>query len=108
MGGRYAQLHAALADLAPKVLFCDPERHARIAGDGAPDCVMVVTDSAPAGSESYAALVAQPAEPPPVAMSKASLPSTWRRLSPRPLTHRTKAASCGCCASSHVNPLPEM
>jgi long-chain acyl-CoA synthetase len=49
------------------VLFCDPERHARIAGDGAPDCVMVVTDSAPAGSESYAALAAQPAEAPPLA-----------------------------------------
>ncbi|MDD2991213.1 MAG: class I adenylate-forming enzyme family protein [Zoogloea sp.] len=65
--GLREELHAALADLAPKVLFCDPERHARVAGDGAPDCVMVVTDSAPAGSESYAALAAQPAEPPPVA-----------------------------------------
>ncbi|WP_298597053.1 class I adenylate-forming enzyme family protein [Zoogloea sp.] len=65
--GLREELHAALADLTPKVVFCDPERHARIAGDGAPDCVMVVTDSAPAGSESYAALVAQPAEAPPVA-----------------------------------------
>ena len=65
--GLREELHAALADLAPKVLFCDPERHARVAGDGAPDCVMVVTDSAPAGSESYAALAAQPAEAPPLA-----------------------------------------
>ena len=65
--GLREELQAALDDLAPKVLFCDPERHARLAGEGAPDVVMVVTDSAPAGSESYAALVAQPAEPPPVA-----------------------------------------
>ena len=35
--GLREELHAALADLAPKVVFCDPERHARIAGDGAPD-----------------------------------------------------------------------
>jgi long-chain acyl-CoA synthetase len=65
--GLREELHAALADLAPKVLFCDPERHARIAGEGAPALVMVVTDGALAGTESYAALVAQPAEPPPVA-----------------------------------------
>lgn len=65
--GLHEELQAALDDLKPKVLFCDPERHARVAGDGAPDCVMVVTDSAPAGSESYAALAAQPAEAPPLA-----------------------------------------
>ena len=65
--GLREELHAALADLAPKVLFCDPERHARIASEGAPALVTVVTDGALAGTESYAALVAQPAEPPPVA-----------------------------------------
>ena len=65
--GLHEELQAALDDLKPKVLFCDPERHARIAGEGAPDVMMVVTDTAPAGSESYAALAAQPAEAPPLA-----------------------------------------
>lgn len=65
--GLREELHAALNDLAPKVLFCDPERHARIAGEGAPDVIMVVTDTAPAGTLAYAALAALPAAAPPVA-----------------------------------------
>jgi len=65
--GLREELHAALNDLAPKVLFCDPERHARIAGEGAPDVIMVVTDTAPAGTQAYAALAALPAAAPPVA-----------------------------------------
>lgn len=65
--GLREELHAALNDLAPKVLFCDPERHARIAGEGAPNVIMVVTDTAPAGTLAYAALAALPAAAPPVA-----------------------------------------
>lgn len=63
--GLREELHAALNDLAPRVLFCDPERHARIAGEGAPEVMVVVTDtdtdSAPAGTLAYTALAAQPA-----------------------------------------------
>lgn len=57
------ELRAALADLRPRVLFCDPERHARIAGDGAPALLTVVTDAGAAGCLRYADLAALPAPP---------------------------------------------
>lgn len=66
--GLREELHAALADLGAKVVFCDPERQARIAGEGAPDALLIVTDMAhdSDGAQAYARFAAQPADALPV------------------------------------------
>lgn len=64
--GLCGELRAALADVGPTVLFCDPERFDRIEGDpGVPGCRVVVAGGEPPtgahGAGSYTELVRLPA-----------------------------------------------
>jgi long-chain acyl-CoA synthetase len=63
--GLAEELLAALADVSPRALFCDPERHARLAGVLPPGLEVVVTDDGAVGAHAYRELAAQPAPPRP-------------------------------------------
>ncbi|NMG77124.1 class I adenylate-forming enzyme family protein [Aromatoleum diolicum] len=63
--GLRGELRGALADLAPRLLFCDPERFERLEGDcGVPACRIVVAGgecgTGPTAPLSYSALVGAP------------------------------------------------
>jgi len=69
--GLRGELRSALADVEPAVLFCDPERLARIEGDtGVPGCQIVLaggTDPTTAGVLSYEEMASRASEAPPQA-----------------------------------------
>lgn len=62
--GLRGELRAALADIEPTVLFCDPERLERLEGDtGVPGCRIVLAGgTAPQGVSSYQAMASGAAE----------------------------------------------